>query len=140
VQGELAYDPQEETLRIGAGQVSPVAAGAWELTAGGVRVLESWYERRTEPGSPGSLEALRPAVWTRTTTSELLELISVLTLLAELADARRELARRLSEPGRTVTATELRAAGVLPIPVGRRRPASVLEHREEGPDGQFALL
>jgi hypothetical protein len=139
-QGELAYDPQEETLRIGAGQVSPVAAGAWELTAGGVRVLESWYERRTEPGSPGSLEALRPAVWTRTTTSELLELISVLTLLAELADARRELARRLSEPGRTVTATELRAAGVLPIPAGRRRPASVLEHREEGPDGQFALL
>jgi hypothetical protein len=110
-----------------------------------VRVLEEWYERRTAPGEPGSLEALRPAGWTRTTTSELLELISVLTLLAELREESAEFVRRLAgrqeeEGGGMIGAGELRAAGILPVPAARRRPASVLEHHEEGPDGQFALL
>ncbi|MDX6356416.1 MAG: hypothetical protein QOF98_3319 [Streptomyces sp.] len=144
--GELSYDPQERALRIGAGQVSPVAREAWELTAGGVRVLEQWYERRTTPGEPGSLEALRPAPWTRNTTSELLELVSRLTLLAELRRELADFAERLAQAagaarGRTPgAAAELRAAGILPVPAARRRPASVLAHHEEGPDGQFALL
>ncbi|NED75737.1 DNA methyltransferase, partial [Streptomyces sp. SID9944] len=34
----------------------------------------------------------------------------------------------------------LRAAGVLPVPESARRPATVLDHQEEGPEGQFALL
>jgi hypothetical protein len=139
--GELAYDPQERALRIGEGQVSPVSAGAWELTAGGVRVLEAWYERRTAAGEPGSLEALRPGGWTRTTTSELLELVSVLTLLAGLRAELDGFAARLAgEEGTAVGAAQLRAAGILPVPGARRRPASVLEFHEEGPDGQFALL
>jgi hypothetical protein len=29
---------------------------------------------------------------------------------------------------------------VLPVPAAARRPASVLDHHEEGPEGQFALL
>lgn len=139
--GELAYDPQETALRIGEGLVSPVSADAWELTAGGVRVLEAWYERRTARGESGPLEALRPARWTRTTTSELLELISVLTLLAGLREELDAFAGRLTEPGAAAGgAGELRAAGILPVPAARRRPASVLEHHEEGPDGQFALV
>lgn len=39
-----------------------------------------------------------------------------------------------------ITATELRAAGVLPVPERARRPATVLDHPEEGPEGQFALV
>ena len=140
--GELSYDPEEQTLRIGSGLVSPVSPAAWGLTAGGVRVLEAWYGRRTAVGEPGSLEALRPAAWTRATTSELLELISALTLLARLRGEVRDFARRLTaaRDGAGVGAFALRAAGIFPVAVGRRRPASVLEHREEGPDGQFALL
>lgn len=138
--GELAYDPDERALLIGDGRISPVSPAAWDATAGGVRVIEAWFERRTAPGVPGTLEALRPAVWTRATTSELLELISVLTLLAGLREDRERLARRLSVRGDTITAAELRAEGILPVPAARRRPASVLEHHEEGPDGQFALL
>ncbi|MYS20522.1 hypothetical protein GA0115240_12094 [Streptomyces sp. DvalAA-14] len=144
--GQLSYDPQERVLRIGEGQVSPVAVDAWELTGGGVPVLEQWFERRTMPGEPGSLEALRPAAWTRATTSELLELISRLTLLAGLRRELAAFAERLAQDaradrGRTAgAAAELRAAGILPAPAARRRPASVLAHHEEGPDGQFALL
>jgi hypothetical protein len=140
--GDLHYDPQEHTLRIGTGQIAPVPTDAWESTVGGVRVLEAWYARRTAPGEPGSLEALRPAAWTRATTSELLELISVLTLIVRLRDELRQFADRLTDAGGggEVGAVALRSAGVLPVPAARRRPASVLEHHEEGPDGQFALL
>ncbi|MFC4036051.1 type ISP restriction/modification enzyme [Streptomyces polygonati] len=144
--GELSYDPEERVLRIGEGRISPVAAEAWELTGGGVRVLEQWFERRTSPGEPGSLEALRPAAWTRAATSELLELISRLTLLAALRAELAAFAVRLAgqaaaDRGRSAgAAAELRAAGILPVPAARRRPASVLAHHEEGPDGQFALL
>jgi hypothetical protein len=35
---------------------------------------------------------------------------------------------------------ELGGAGVLPVPDAARRPASVLDHHEEGPGGQFALV
>lgn len=72
-------------------------------------------------------------------TSELLELITVLALLAEVRPRQRELGRALDD-GPVFGADELRAAGVLPVPDGARRPASVFDHHEEGPDGQFALL
>ncbi|CAM5244035.1 DNA methyltransferase OS=Streptomyces tendae OX=1932 GN=F3L20_09255 PE=4 SV=1 [Streptomyces tendae] len=39
-----------------------------------------------------------------------------------------------------VTPSDLRTAGVLPVPAAARRPASVLDAREEGPEGQLALL
>lgn len=52
---------------------------------------------------------------------------------------QRELGRALDD-GPVFGADELRAAGVLPVPDGARRPASVFDHHEEGPDGQFALL
>ncbi len=139
---DLSYDPQERALRVGAGLVAPVAPEAWELTTGGVPVLEAWYGRRTASGDPASLEGLRPPVWTRATTSELLELISALTLLARLRGEVRDFAGRLAaaKGGAAVGAGALRTAGVLPVASDRRRPASVLEHHEEGPDGQFALL
>ncbi len=49
-----------------------------------MRVLEQWFAARTAEGEPGTLAAIRPATWPQTWTSELLELITVLALLAEL--------------------------------------------------------
>jgi hypothetical protein len=64
-----------------------------------------------------------------------LELITVLALLAELRPRQEELT--VTAP---ITAQELRKAGVLPVPQTARRPASVLDHHEEGPEGQVALI
>ncbi|MYS53279.1 DNA methyltransferase, partial [Streptomyces sp. SID6013] len=131
----LRYDRDEEALFLDEGRISPVPPGAWDFEVGGVRVLEQWFAARTAEGEPGTLTAIRPAGWPQTWTSELLELITVLALSAEVRDMCREL---------TVTdgisATELREAGVLPVPAAARRPASVLDEREEGPEGQLALL
>ncbi|MFE2579156.1 type ISP restriction/modification enzyme [Streptomyces sp. NPDC059378] len=132
---DVRYDRDEETLHLDEGRISPVPPQAWDFEAAGVRVLEQWIATRTAEGEPGSLAAIRPAAWLQTWTSELLELITVLALLAELEPRRAEL-----ETLRPVPAAELRAAGVLPVPEAARRPATVLDHHEEGPEGQFALV
>jgi Type ISP C-terminal specificity domain len=136
---ELRYDAGEETLFVGGGRLSPVPRGAWEFHVGGVRVVEAWFESRTAEAEPGSLAAIGPADWPQEWTSQLLELVTVLALLAEVRPLQAELARRLKAGPRIGTAA-LRGAGVLPVPAAARRPASVLDHHEEGPDGQFVLL
>jgi hypothetical protein len=131
----LLYDREEEALHLDGGRIAPVPAEAWEFEAGGGRVLERWFAARTAEPEPGTLAAIRPATWPQAWTSELLELITVLALLAELRPLQRELT-----PVSPITAADLRAAGVLPVPDSARRPASVLDHPEEGPEGQFTLL
>jgi hypothetical protein len=135
----VRYAPEEEALDIGSGRISPVPEGAWEFHAGGARVLDTWFGPRTSAGAPGTLEAVRPAGWPRARTSELLELITVLGLLAELRPRCRRLASHIME-GPCVTTRKLHQAGILPVDAAARRPASVLDHHEEGPGGQFALI
>nr|WSY56073.1 DNA methyltransferase [Streptomyces sp. NBC_00886] len=131
----LHYDRDEETLHLDEGRISPVPPESWDFEVSGVRVLEQWFTSRTAEAEPGTLAAIRPGTWQQTWTSELLELITVLALLAELRPRQEEL-----EVTTQITAAELRKAGVLPAPESARRPASVLDHHEEGPEGQFALL
>lgn len=143
----MTYEAGDEALCLDGGRVSPVPAEAWEFTVGGVRVLEQWFAQRTAAAEPGSLDAIGPAAWPQEWTSELLDLITVLALLGAREPERAALAAELeraalaAEPeGATGPAAALRAAGVLPPPSACRRPASVLDHQEEGPEGQFMLL
>ncbi|MFF0064469.1 type ISP restriction/modification enzyme [Streptomyces sp. NPDC005279] len=129
----IGYDAAEEVLSLGDGRISPVPREAWDFEVSGVRVLEHWFERRTGEAEAGTLEAIRPASWPQEWTSELLELITVLALLGELRVRKEEL-KVVTE----ITREEL--GSVLPPPAAARRPASVLDHHEEGPEGQFALL
>ncbi|MGC0332998.1 hypothetical protein RKD23_005988 [Streptomyces sp. SAI-170] len=127
----LAYDRDDEALALDEGRISPVPPEAWDFEAEGVRVLESWFASRTADPTPGTLDAVRPSAWPQTWTSELLELITVLALLAEI---------QRPEPKPAITTKDLREAGVLPLPPSTRKPASVLDHEEEGPGGQFTLV
>ncbi|MFI0514748.1 type ISP restriction/modification enzyme [Streptomyces sp. WSLK1-5] len=129
----LDYDRDEEALLLDDGRVSPVPPAAWDFEAGGVRVLEQWFAARVAEPESGTLAAIRPATWPQTWTSELLELITVLALLADAQPFQDESTSR-------ITATDLREAGVLPVPESARRPASVLDGHEEGPEGQLSLL
>ncbi|MFF7165933.1 type ISP restriction/modification enzyme [Streptomyces sp. NPDC008086] len=129
----VEYDRDEEALLLDEGRISPVPPQAWDYEVAGVKVLEQWFTARVTEPEPGTLAAIRPTTWPQAWTSELLELITVLTLLSEL----RPLQEELTSP---VTATDLHEAGVLPLPESTRRPASVLDHHEEGPEGQFALI
>ncbi|MFF5921500.1 type ISP restriction/modification enzyme [Streptomyces flavochromogenes] len=133
----MTYDAADEALCLDEGRISPVPAEAWEFSVGGARVLEQWFAHRTAPVEPGSLDAIGPAVWPQEWTSELLDLVTVLALLGAREQERAAL---VPEAAGSAGRAELRAAGVLPPPAGSRRPASVLDHQEEGPEGQFMLL
>ena len=136
----IGHDPESESLLLGTGRVAPVPSTAWEFQAGGQPVLAEWFARRgPDPDArPGSLEALGLSAWPQQTTAELVELVTVLALLADLWPAQRALLR--PERGPWLGADRLAAASVLPPPSWSRRPASVLTHQEEGPGGQYALL
>ncbi|MEF9902849.1 type ISP restriction/modification enzyme [Streptomyces sp. P9-A2] len=134
----VRYDRDEEALLFDEGRISPVPPAAWDYEVAGVPVLEQWCAARTEEAEPGTLEAIRPVRWPQSWTSELLELITVLTLLAELRPRQAALAdRATADP---ITPTELRRAGVLPVPRSAHGPASVLDAHEEGPEGQLTLI
>ncbi|MDQ1039693.1 hypothetical protein QFZ75_006109 [Streptomyces sp. V3I8] len=132
---EPRYDRDEETLHLDEGRISPVPPEAWDFEVGGVRVLDQWFAARITRPEPGTLEAVRPTTWPQTWTSDLLELVTVLSLLAELRTRRTDVT-----PASPVTSTALRRAGVLPPSAASRAPATVLTHPEEGPEGQFTLL
>ncbi|WP_432075483.1 type ISP restriction/modification enzyme [Streptomyces wuyuanensis] len=129
----MVYDTEEEALLLDGGRIAPVPAEAWDFRVGGARVLEDWFARRTAEPPAGSLEALRPSSWPQEWTSELLELITVLALIGQLDGARGELGAEIDRTGWH----DLR---IPPAPRAARAPASVLDHHEEGPGGQFALL
>lgn len=139
---ELFHDPEELTLHVGEGRVAPVDPTAWEFEVGGVRVLERWFEQRSEPATPGTLASVRPLRRPQEWTPQLLELITVLTLLAELRPEQEQLGELLRnrEEADGIGRDGLRSAGILPPPASSRRPASVLGLHEEGPGGQLALL
>ncbi|GAB2625839.1 hypothetical protein GCM10027168_66980 [Streptomyces capparidis] len=138
--GGIGYDAGQEAVLLGEGRVAPVPAAAWEYRAGGGWVLREWFAARTRPeAEPGSLEAVHPAAWPREWTTELIDLVTVLALLEELHPEQAGLVRAVAGSP-AVTAADLEEAGVLPAPPAAARPASVLSHEEEGPEGQFALF
>jgi hypothetical protein len=103
-------------------------------------VLEKWFaERSATATAPGGLAALRPRSWPQEWNSELLELITVLTLLAQLRPEQQELAEKL-DSAEGIGRAALSRLGMLPPSAAARRPASVLDLPEEGPEGQLALL
>lgn len=138
----LDYDPSTESLLLGEGRIAPVPATAWDYRVGGEPVASAWFARRLpDPDAlPGSLEALGLSGWPQQSTTELVDLVTVLALLAALEPL--PIGPLTGPPGAApgITAAVLDAAGVLPAPPWTRRPASVLSHQEEGPEGQFALL
>jgi hypothetical protein len=131
----LHYDRDEETLHLDEGRISPVPPAAWDFQVGGVRVLDQWFTTRTTQPTPGTLESIRPTTWPQPWTSDLLEVITALSLLAELRPQQAELTIES-----LITPDELRKAGVLPPSDTSRKPASVLDHHEDGPEGQVALI
>lgn len=67
---ELRYDAEDETLHVGdGGRISPVPSQAWEFEVGGVRILDLWFQRRTEAAEPGTPGAVGPAAWPQEWTS-----------------------------------------------------------------------
>ena len=91
---EMTFDETTGEVRLGGGAFGPVSLAAWEYTVGGKNVLRSWFGyRKAEPGGKKSspLDDIHVSSWPSEWTSELLDLLSVLTRLVGIEEAQAEL-------------------------------------------------
>ena len=112
----IDFDPSTNSLLIGEGRIAPVAEAVWEYDVSGYRILRRWFaRRRREPEGRRSspLDNLVARLWDPAWTTELLEVINVLTLLVDREPEQALLLEELAT-GPMITVDTLGSAGVLP--------------------------
>ncbi|WP_217364452.1 type ISP restriction/modification enzyme [Streptomyces spongiicola] len=127
----LGYDAETGTLHVGPGTFTGVPPEVWDYEVGGMHVIRKWFGyRKASPTSrkTSPLDDMHVTAWPREWTEELIDLLSVLRRLVDLAPAQQALTTRIvGSP--VITVAELTSAGVLPPQPGatRARRRVVLE-------------
>lgn len=109
---DYSYNPVEKTLKVGEGEIRPVAPEVYEYNVSGLEVVKSWlgYRMKNSTGKKSSpLDEVRPEHWSGDITRELLELLWILEATVE---KEPELASLLVE----ITASKVFTATELPEP------------------------
>jgi Type ISP C-terminal specificity domain/N-6 DNA Methylase len=124
---EISYDLATQTLYVGTGQIRPVPWRVWGYEVSGMRVVRKWFDyRKKNPrvrwSSP--LDNYHTERWPPSFTSELLDLLNVLTLCTDLEVRQADLLDRLCG-GQLITVAELEYARVLPVPARSRKPPAL---------------
>lgn len=113
-----AYDPESQTLTVGAGAFAPVSHEAWNFEVSGLRVLHSWlgYRMKTRKGKKSSpLDDIRPTRWTQ--SNELLLLLSIIEHTIEVTPKAATLLDQIVK-GLLIPATDLPTS----TPANRKPP------------------
>ncbi|MGW9494189.1 type ISP restriction/modification enzyme [Streptomyces prasinus] len=129
----IRHDARSGTLHVGEGEFAPVPEAVWTYDVGGMPVVKKWFGyRKASPNSKKTspLDDVHVDAWPSEWTGELIELLSVLRRLTDLAPAQDALLAAVLA-GPVVTEDELRAAGVLPVPPSARKA------RHPAADGLF---
>ena len=112
---ELRYDDAEKRLHVGAGFIDNVAKAVWEYEVDGKQVVPQWFSYRRRDRSkppmgdkrpPSPLQAIQPEHWLAEYTTDLLDLLNVLTMLVKLEPEQAELLEKVCA-GLTISETEL---------------------------------
>ncbi|MET9381607.1 type ISP restriction/modification enzyme [Streptomyces sp. NPDC002928] len=124
VPAEIRYAEMTGTLHLGGGHVSPVPADVWNYDVGGMQIIKKWFGyRKANPNSrkTSPLDDLHVESWPADWSRDLIELLSVLRRLVDLAPAQQDLLGCvLAAP--TITAVDLEMVGILPVPDKARKP------------------
>ncbi|MFI8950090.1 type ISP restriction/modification enzyme [Streptomyces sp. NPDC053750] len=112
----LTYDEESSTLHVGLGAFTGVPPEVWNYEVGGMRIVKKWFgyrkasptSRRTSP-----LDDLHVTTWPSEWSTELIDLLSVLRRLVDLAPAQQVLTTKIVNSP-VVTIADLTSAGVLP--------------------------
>lgn len=119
----MRYDEGTRTLHVGAGEIAPVAPEVWNYQVSGMPVVKHWFGYRKKKPSGNRKTPLDQIVatrWTSTMTTELLELLNVLSRCVELEPRQEDLLDRIAN-GPLITIDDLVESGVLPVPDSARR-------------------
>jgi hypothetical protein len=134
---ELRYDAEKETLRVGAGAISPVPTGVRAYETAGVNVLDKWFGYRRATRTKASigersvspLDDVHTDHWLPSYTTELVEILNVLTLLVELEPEQAALLDSIVD-GPLISVEDLTADEVLPVPEAARKGKPVRETQQ----------
>ncbi len=121
---EIEHEDATETLRVGYGQIRPVARSTWEYEISGMRVIRKWFDyRKRNPRAKWSspLDDIVATTWSAKFTTELLELLNVLAWCIDLEPKQAALLDRICA-GPIITINELQAGKVFPVPDWARKP------------------
>lgn len=117
----IEYDRTNQRLLVGRGHVDRVSPSVWTYEVSGTPVLRHWFSYRKayrerpiigDRREPSKLGDIQPDHWLAEYTSELINLLNVLTRLVELEPSQAELLERICS-GPTISVAELLAAGAL---------------------------
>jgi len=120
----IDYDASKHRLLVGAGYVENVLPEVWHYEVSGKQVLPHWFSYRKrnrerpiigERRAPSPLGDIQPDRWLAEYTTELINVLNVLTWLVDLEPAQADLLDKICS-GPTISAEELRNAGALDVP------------------------
>ena len=143
---EMTFDEMTGEVRLGGGAFGPVVPEVWEYTVGGKNVLRSWFGyRKAEPGGKKTspLDDLHVSSWPPEWTSELLDLLSVLTRLVDLEEAQLELLDEIMAA--PLVSRDMLASAGAAWPVGDKDPQRKPDYSrarpgvDEGDEGQLGF-
>ncbi len=138
---ELVYDATARELHVGRGRISNVTPRMWSYDVSGVHVLTKWFSyRRKTRDRPiigdrrvSALSDIQLDHWHADYTRELIDLLNVLGLLADLEPVQAELLTAICESV-LISTTDLIEAGVLPVPPQARKVAKTWQdHASDRP-------
>lgn len=129
VPANIRYQEETQTLHLDDGVFGPVTPAMWSYRIGGKQVVKQWFGyRKLKPTArkTSPLDEEHEVSWPGEWTVDLLELLSVVRRLTDLAPAQVEL---LSEivAGPTISMEELTAAGALPVDARSTKPRYKLD-------------
>lgn len=120
----INYDAAKKRLLVGQGYIDNVEPGVWLYEVSGKHVLTQWFSYRAanrdrpiigDRREPSKLGKIQPDHWLAEYTTELINVLNVLTWLVELEPAQADLLEKVCG-GPCISVEELRAAGALEIP------------------------
>jgi Type ISP C-terminal specificity domain/N-6 DNA Methylase len=119
----LAYDGGKHRLLVGSGFVDNVLPAVWEYEVSGKQVLVQWFSYRKkhrerpiigDRRQPSPLGDIQPDHWLPEYTTELLNVLNVLTMLVELQPQQAQLLDRICE-GEFISEDDLKTAGAFTV-------------------------
>ncbi|MBK3556433.1 N-6 DNA methylase [Streptomyces sp. MBT56] len=133
----IDYDEPTRTLLVGGGTIAPVSPEVWNYRIGGVPVVHKWFgfrKRSPDVERQTLLNDIVPTEWPPEYTAELLDLLNVLGLLAEIEPKQVRLLDDIAV-GPKIGVTELTQGGVLPPPPSATKEPKVPRVPRPGPSG-----
>lgn len=142
----IAYDGGTKRLSIGAGFIENVAPEVWAYEVSGKQVIKQWFSYRKQNRErpligdkrpPSPLGNIQPTKWLPEYTTDLINLLHVLTSLVSLEDEQAKLLNAIcGEPlilAAEVAAAEAAAQAAAPAPPPVKRKKGKSSKKESDP-------